>query len=199
VKHWRSLARGNLPPGLRAWLAHAGSLTARLVACCDSFELRLLRQGPGRCLPDQRAIPGLAARCMIEREVLLCCDGLPVVYAQTVTPRDSAFAWPFLAGLGRKSLGSILFADAGIERGELRHALLPAAHPLAQRARRHAAWPGREGGGIHARRRLFRRGPGLLLVTELFLPAVLTLDSGKQAETARHPAWLDEPNSINRQ
>lgn len=176
MKTWRSLApaRCGLPPGLHAWLADDGSLTARLLACCDSFELQLLRQGPGRCLPDQRAIPGLAARCMIEREVLLCCDGTPVVYAQTVTPRTSAFAWPFLAGLGRKPLGSMLFADAGIERGELRHALLAAAHPLVQRARRSAAWPGREG-GIHARRRLFRRGPGLLLVTELFLPAVLGL------------------------
>ena len=91
------------------------------------------------------------------------------------TPRDGGFAWPFLAGLGRKSLGSILLADAGIQRGELRHALLPAAHPLARRARRSGAWPGGEGGAIHARRRLFRRGPGLLLVTELFLPAVLAL------------------------
>ena len=160
-------------PALRNWLVSPGSLTARLRAHCRQFDVRLLRQGHAVCLPDQARLIGLARPVrVIEREVLLCCDGTPVVYAQTVAPASAD--WPFLRALGTQSLGSMLFCDPRIQRGALQHARLDARHPLVRRAL--AALPAQEGGAVrHARRCLYRRRQGLLLVTEIFLPAIAHL------------------------
>ncbi|MET0963540.1 MAG: chorismate lyase [Noviherbaspirillum sp.] len=161
-------------PALRAWLVSPGSLTARLRAHCSRLDVRLLRQSHALCLPDQARAIGLAhPGRVIEREVLLCCDGLPVVYAQTVVPAPcSASDWPFFSALGSRSLGSALFRDPRIVRGALQHARLSPRHPLARRA---LALAPTGGGVLHARRCLYRRRHGLLLVTELFLPAIAHL------------------------
>lgn len=175
------LAAASAPPALRAWLAEPGSLTARLQAHCGRFEVRLLRQSHGMCLADQARPMGLARRArVLEREVLLCCDGWPVVYAHTAAPASRcATDWPFLRRLGSRSLGTALFADPLIARGALQHARLKARHPLARRAR--AALPEYEGGAVlHARRCLYRRRHGLLLVTELFLPTLAQLAPRRQ-------------------
>ena len=163
-------------PALRGWLVSPGSLTARLRAHCSRFDVRLLRQSHAVCLPDQaRAIGFARPGRVIEREVLLCCDGLPVVYAQTVVPAPcSASDWPFFSALGSRSLGSALFRDPRIVRGALQHARLTPRHPLAQRTL--ALAPAQAGCAVlHARRCLYRRRHGLLLVTELFLPAIAHL------------------------
>ena len=163
-------------PALRDWLLAPGSLTARLRAHCLRFDVRVLRQASALCVSDQAAAVGLARPLRVqEREVLLLCDGLPVVYAQTVLPAGRSSAdWPFFHALGSRSLGSALFCDPAIVRGALQHARLSARHPLARRAL--AALPSADPGAtLHARRCLYRRRRGLLLVTELFLPAIAQL------------------------
>jgi chorismate--pyruvate lyase len=114
-----------------------------------------------------------------EREVLLRCDGVPVVYGHTVVPTSaSAHDWPLFSALGERSLGTTLFYDPLVKRGPLEFARIRPGHPLL--ARVHAAL-GREGQGVRsdtvhfARRCVYRRRQGLLLVTEVFLPAVLNL------------------------
>lgn len=177
MNRWlQHVAAVSAPPTLRTWLVSPGSLTARLQAHSTQFDVRLLRQAHAVCLPDQvRAIGMARAGQVIEREVLLCCDGLPVVYAQTVVPAScSASDWPFFSALGCRSLGSALFRDPRIVRGALQHARLAARHPLARRAL--ALIAAQEGSAVlHARRCLYRRRHGLLLVTELFLPAIAHL------------------------
>ena len=124
-------------------------------------------------VPDGVAFPESAARVR-EREVLLCCDGEPVVYAHTVTALSSAADWPFFHRLGQRSLGTALFSDPLIARGCLQHARLHARHALARRAA--AAAPACSNERVlHARRCLYRRHRGLLLVTELFLPTLARL------------------------
>jgi chorismate--pyruvate lyase len=168
------MARVALPPEMRAWLLAPGSLTAKLKAHCQAFEVRLLRQAHDRCHADQRALFGMRGGRVIAREVLLCCDGVPVVYAQSVLPAAHAAHWPFLRSLGARSLGSRLFTDARIASGALGFARLGPRHALARRA--HDALAGLPGQArIPARRRLYRRGGGRLLVTELFLPAIAGL------------------------
>lgn len=179
------VAAGSTALALRAWLTSPGSLTARLRAHCERFEVRLLRQAHRACLRDQARTIGLARpNRVLEREVLLCCDGLPVIYAQTVAPPScSAADWPFLSKLGSRSLGAALFGDPRIARGPLQHARLAAGHPLARRAL--AALSLRESGlTLHARRCLYRRRGGVLLVTELFLPAIAQL-------APRHSTCID--------
>jgi chorismate--pyruvate lyase len=177
VNRWLGhVAAVHAAPALRNWLLAPGSLTARLRAHCGRFEVRLLRQAGAAGRPDPASPIGRPRPVrVLEREVLLVCDGSPVVYAQTVVPAACSGAdWPFFNALGSRSLGLTLFHDPRITRGALQHARLSARYPLAQRVK--AALPsGDLAATLHARRCLYRRRRGLLLVSELFLPAIAQL------------------------
>lgn len=173
---WRPHAAAvQAPPALRAWLTTGGSLTARLMAHSRAFRVQRLHQRLGLCLPDEARAVGLPRPGRVwEREVLLRCDGVPVVFAHTVVPLQATAAdWPLFSALGERSLGSTLFYDPLVERGALEFARIRAGHPLMQRAR--AALGGMDGDQLYARRCLYRRKRGSLLVTEVFLPSVLAL------------------------
>jgi len=157
---------------MQTWLSNRDSLTARLVARCQRFRVQRLSQHKARCLADEYAAIGLARAQMVhEREVILRCDETPVIYGHTVVPLSAtANEWPLFHALGEKSLGSTLFNDPGVRRGELSYARLHASHPLMQRIVTHLP----ELSGISwlpARRSLFWRRGACLLVTEVFLPA----------------------------
>jgi chorismate--pyruvate lyase len=97
-----------------------------------------------------------------------------VVFGHTVVPRHcTASDWPLFSALGERSLGTTLFYDPRVERGQLEFARLRAGHPLVGRVR--AAAGGLEETVYYARRCVYRRRQGLLLVTEVFLPEVLEL------------------------
>lgn len=174
---WVSHINGVNPTSeIRGWLTEKGSLTRRLIAHSTHFRVRPLHQERGICLADESAAIELPRRaCVQEREVLLQCDGLAVVYAHTVVPLSAtASDWPFFGTLGERSLGTTLFGDPRVVRGFLQFARLREQHPLARRAREAV---GREAVDfpLFARRCLYRRKNGVLLVTELFLPAIAAL------------------------
>lgn len=163
-------------PAMADWLTDRGSLTARLVARCGQFRVQRIAQHRALCLADEFAALGLARRRQVhQREVVLRCDGTAVVYAHTVVPLAATAAqWPLFGSLGERSLGTTLFNDPLVQRGALEYARLRAAHPLLQRLRTvlpaAQAWT-----ELPARRSLFWRKGGCLLVTEVFLPPVLQL------------------------
>jgi chorismate--pyruvate lyase len=163
-------------PGMRAWLTASGSLTARLTAHSSAFRVQRLHQRVALCLADEAQAIGMGRPGRVwEREVLLRCDDQPVVFAHTVVPMSaSASDWPLFGTLGERSLGSTLFYDPLVRRGELEFARLRAGHPLAQRARA-AVGDTHPDSIYYARRCLYRRHQGTLLVTEVFLPAVIDL------------------------
>jgi chorismate--pyruvate lyase len=165
----------NPPAAMRAWLTAGGSLTARLTRHSEAFRVQRLHQRTARCLADEARALGMARTGRVwEREVLLRCDGAPVVFAHTVVPMSATAAdWPLFNALGERSLGSTLFYDPRVARGELEFARIRAGHPLMQRAR--AALGVGLDTVLYARRCLYRRHRGTLLVTEVFLPAVLGL------------------------
>ncbi|PWF55279.1 chorismate--pyruvate lyase family protein [Massilia glaciei] len=185
----------NAPAAMREWLTEGGSLTARLSAHSGAFRVQRLHQHRAMCLPDEARRIGLARPGQAwEREVLLRCDGRPVVFAHTVVPLSaSASDWPLFSALGERSLGSTLFKDPQVRRGALEFARIRAGHPLMRRAfvalggDPHDA--GLQDAILHdamahhathqtiyyARRCLYRRHQGALLVTEVFLPPVLGL------------------------
>jgi chorismate--pyruvate lyase len=160
---------------LRSWLLTGGSLTARLVAHSGEFRVQKLHQRGALCLADEARAIGLARKGRVwEREVLLRCDGVPVVFAHTVVPVSASAAdWPLFSALGERSLGSTLFSDPRVRRGPLEFARLNASHPLVRRVRRELGLD--PGLPMLARRCLYRRRRGVLLVTEVFLPAVADL------------------------
>ena len=181
---WHAHANGVKPDAvMRDWLTDRMSLTKKLILRSGHFRVRRLRQGRGMCLADEFAEVGLPRRAPVqEREVLLQCDGVPVVYAHTIVPLSATtHDWPFFGALGDRSLGATLLGVPRGVGGRRELARLLAEHPLARRA---AAALGIDdfGGALFARRCLYRRRRGLLLVTEVFLPAI----AGVRSPAARH-------------
>lgn len=164
------------PSALRHWLTDRASLTVKLMAHSSRFRVQKLAQRRALCLADEAREIGLARRLKVqEREVLLVCDGVPVVYAHTAVPLQAdAGDWPFFSSLGERSLGTTLFGDPLVQRGELHFARLRSLHPLHVRAMQAGAMGAVEE-PLFARRCLFRRKNGVLLVTEVFLPAIYNL------------------------
>lgn len=170
---WFSHANGVNPPDeIRQWLTDSMSLTVKLIARCEHFRVQRLAQQRALALPDEFEKVALPRRTLVqEREVFLRCDEEPVVYAHTIVPLSAtASDWPFFGRLGERSLGTTLFGDPRVQRGELEYARLHGQHPLVMRA---AAALGKElRGPLFARRCLYKRKKGLLLVTEIFLPGI---------------------------
>lgn len=165
-----------LPPGLRPWLTDTGSLTARIVARCRRFHVEVLDQRRSRPMTDERRLFRLrSGEHLRVREVILYADGQPVVYARSVlTERDLRLGWRVFRGIGNRPLGAALFADPRIRRQSLVAAALKRGDARYHRALVHAK-PAPPQLRLWARRSLFRLHGRDLLVTEVFLPAVLAL------------------------
>jgi chorismate--pyruvate lyase len=107
------------------------------------------------------------------REVLLECDGVPVIFAHSVlSTASNGRLTRWLAGLGSRSLGSLLFSFPGFKRGKLEFLRLDARHPLYRLA---APWAAGEP-QLWARRSEHRLGQQVLCVTEVFLPTISALE-----------------------
>ena len=169
-RQWRSrLGPGAPEERLASWLREPDSLTARCRRACAQFRIRLLRCGLMQPIADEARRQQLAH----VREVLLECDGVPVIFAHSVLstmPNGRLTRW--LAGLGSRSLGSLLFSYPGFKRGQLEFLRLDIRHPLYRLA---APWAAGES-QLWARRSQHRLGQQVLCVTEVFLPAIVRLE-----------------------
>lgn len=158
-------------PQVRKWLSDSGSMTFKLRARCIELSVTCLRQQPGNALTDECRLLRLTPRQPVEeRDVILSCDGEPVVFGHTVTPLGSAAAWPFFRRLGERPLGGSLFSDPLVRRAPIQFARLHAGHPLVRRIRQALDLPAVL--PLYARRSLFYRYGNFLLVTDVFLPAL---------------------------
>ena len=178
LAHWHQhINHVQAPAELRPWLLDQGSLTARLIAHSNHFQVQKISQRTGLCWWDEFEAVGLSRRAKVHgREVLLRCDSQAAVYAHTVMPLDAnASQWPLFRSLGNRSLGSTLFNDAQVRRGALAFARLTPSHPAMRRARQLTGLNQCATGSLFARRSLFYRCGAVLLVTELFLPVVWSL------------------------
>jgi chorismate--pyruvate lyase len=161
---------------LRQWLAASGSLSRRLAALGERFEVQTLRQGAARILRSEAAeLAASRHRCWV-REVLLRVDGVPLVWARSIAPRRALNGpWRALRGLGHRPLADLLFNDAAVCRTPLRRQRLAPHSPLAARMKRQ--WVQATGhapsrGMVWARSSVFRRRGTPLRVMELFAPAL---------------------------
>lgn len=158
----------------RHWLTDQGSLTRRIQARCDKFSVRHVAQRFGKTTRDEAISAGLQPRhYALLREVFLYCGESPVVFAHSVLPKSSLRgAWHGLANLGNKPLGAALFATPRIRRAPLEFKRLSPHHALYRRACR--LLPDKPP-HLWARRSVFRLHHKPILVTEVFLPAILNL------------------------
>ena len=172
---WRvSLPQDTAGRPFRSWLSDRASLTERLRAS-GAFAVVVLNQRLAMPARDEAGELGLkTGQLAWIREVALYCDGEPVVFAHTVLPyrpRGPLTRW--LARLGNRSLGALLFSHAGFTRGPLvsrrldpRDALFAravAAMNLSSPAAPAILW---------ARRSSFSFGRQRVLVTEVFSPSL---------------------------
>ena len=178
---WRkATTRGSVQASDEAWrwLRYPRSLTAALAAACPGrLEVRLLSQVGGRPTVDEALALGLGfhSRPMV-RQVHLCCDEGPWVFARTVIPRASLKGTAGrLLRLGTRPLGAVLFADPGVRREPLQVARLLPCHPLFVLASGSTPVTGRV---LWARRCIHYLESGPLLVTEVFLNSIV--DGGRR-------------------
>lgn len=164
----RSVPRANRPAVLWHWLLDPASLTQRLQAVCGEFRVELLQSAWLRPSHDELRALGLRAnqRALV-REVYLLCDGQPWVFARTVIPRETLSGkYRRLTHLGSHSLGTVLFSDKTLRRGEVHVAHLAPTHALYTRAAHRLA---RKPHGLWGRRSLFFLSDRPLLLSEIFL------------------------------
>ncbi|WP_157267505.1 chorismate--pyruvate lyase family protein [Azohydromonas aeria] len=171
---------------LRRWQRAPGSLTARLKALGERFEVRTLRQRVAPLLPEERCVLG-AGRHLV-REVVLCVDGVPLVWARSVAPaRTLRGPWRALAGLGTRPLGQLLFDDARVARSALVPHHWHRGHPGHGRVRRDwltvtgADWPAAV---VAGRSSVFKRRGAKLRVFEAFAPELIEFASRTKNQAA---------------
>ncbi|HEU4709172.1 MAG TPA: chorismate lyase [Methylophilaceae bacterium] len=158
----------------RRWLVESGSLTRKLQRASEHFAVEQIRSAAARPLAEEARLMKLGPeQKALVREVLLCCNHKPAVFAHSVLPFASLQgSWRGLPRLGNKPLGAALFSDPLVRRTPLQFRKLSASNPLYQQARPYLQFGAEE---LWARRSLFFLGSSTILVTEVFLPQVLTL------------------------
>jgi chorismate--pyruvate lyase len=123
---------------LRRWLRAPGSLSRRLAAC-GRFDVHLLSEGVARLWPVERRDMGSASGRHWVREVVLRVDGVPVVWARSVTPfRATCGTWRPVRQLGTRPLAQLLFDDPSVARSALRSEVHRRGATCRRRA--NAAW-----------------------------------------------------------
>jgi len=154
---------------IKRWLFASGSLTARLIDhCSGEFSVKVISIKRATPTPDEISALGMKPRShAIIREVHLCCNNEPLVYARTIIPVSSLRGTlRGLALLGNKPLGAVLFSDKSMRRKPMEVTSIKPGHKchiLTQCMVHTTVW---------GRRSIFSLKQQELLVSEFFLPAL---------------------------
>jgi len=147
----------------RNWLLDAGSLTQNLKDLAPGrFSLQLLdRRFSSPSVSECNALGTMIRQQAYIREVALCVDEQPQIFARSIIPRSTLTGNERqLLNLNSKPLGEFLFAHKNMRRGpiEIKQGVL-------------------NGQKLWARRSLFFVNNKPLLVCEFFLPSLLQVAS----------------------
>ena len=158
----RSLTGLVVPAALQPVLSDTGSLTARLKQKSTDFKVVVLNDQP-----ITAKLLGDTVHDYICREVLLYCDEVVQVYAQSWISIPACEKG--VEHLGETPLGEVLFQNERWQRSELEMAEVEQRGELAQLLNRTDInfMP------IFARRRIFTQSDAHVMVCEIFLPEVL--------------------------
>jgi chorismate--pyruvate lyase len=154
---------------IASWLFDQNSLTQKLQAKCQKFHVEVKQQLSVTPANMSLSCYFASEDKVLVREVLLYCDGLPVVFAQTEIPFSSLTdQQAMLAEIGTRSLGDVLFQDPSMKRAEIEVAEFSQGsevHQLCEQFNQVANF------SLWGRRSLFHINNKPLLVSEVFLPA----------------------------
>ncbi len=138
-------------------------MTERLQSMCRRFDLILLGQHPAQptdCERDVLPDKPLGGNWVI-REVILCGDGQPWVYARSVICQ--ALVDGELSQLGQQPLGKVIFNDKRFSRSEFQLSYALAPDKLAPLIEPKDMY-------LWGRRSCFHYADHVMLVAETFLP-----------------------------
>ena len=174
--HWRDLCRlDDVPVALRHWILTTDSLTQQVQARCRGhFHLEIIRHTWVRPQLNERRLLLLpdAAQALC-REVVLCCDNTPLVFARTIIPNTTLCgAGRRLSRLGRKPLGELLFRDHSVLRSHWQVTSVAHDHSMFADIQNIQAKNTQTETGIWGRRSVFFFAGQPLLVSEMFLPSI---------------------------
>lgn len=161
---------------MQDWLVHCGSLTRRLKQRCSRFSVERVGTRIRPANPDEERELGLRrGQYAYVREVVLYCDGQAVVFAHSVVPlKNLRGPWNSVTRLGTRPLGEALFANHLVRRHPLSYRALHPRHKLHRQTASVVALD--DSAKLLARRSRFSlKGRGLM-VTEVFLPAILDVN-----------------------
>ena len=132
--------------------------------CGENFSVRVISQRWQLLDAEEAAAMALHnVRSALVRQVLLCCNDKPLVYARTVIPLTTTQgAQRRYANVGSRPLGAMLFADRTMRREGVQVARLPADHQAKKFTNPDSP--------VWGRRSVFRVAGNPLLVSEFFLP-----------------------------
>ncbi|WP_394224226.1 chorismate--pyruvate lyase family protein [Alteromonas gracilis] len=157
---WQAPSGVSIPNAqLKNWLLDTGSLTERVQSLCKHFSLELIGQ-QGQ-IPHDNELSLLHANGDTHyqaREILLCGDHQPWVFARSIIPQ--AFVDSELSDLGKEPLGKRLFNDARFTRSAFQLCTVSASQFGIHNTQR-----------LWGRRSLFTLDNYSMIVAEVFLPA----------------------------
>lgn len=179
---WNRVDSGELhqaPRKWQPWLSDTGSLTQKIERVIgQKLEVLVLRDCRQNLNSDEsRYFHFKIKRCRV-REVLLCANGIPLVMAHSIIPTTSSSGSNHeVLRLGRKPLGAVLFAKTRMhskQKPPREIARLDKQSPLWKKCfQQYPELPSVSWG----RRTLYQLQGRPLLVSEVFLPALLNYPS----------------------
>jgi chorismate--pyruvate lyase len=157
---------------IQPFLFNEGSLTQFLQEQCSGlFNIELIAEVWQHPLPEETILLSIADdEATFIRKSLLKCDDKTLVYARTVIPvKTLAGENQKLIQLGEKPLGDVLFNDDSTYRSDMNYAKIPVDCELHSEATN-----GLDNvSELWGRQSVFYIDQQPLLITEIFLPAIL--------------------------
>ncbi|GJM04179.1 MAG: putative chorismate pyruvate-lyase [marine bacterium B5-7] len=157
---------------LNPFLFQNGSLSHFIQQRCrDSFHIELIDESWCYPMPDESYLLSSCNRKItFIRESWLKCGKERIVYARTIIPRATLKGESQkLMRLGTKPLGNVLFNDNTTYRTNMRYASIPSHCELHKQASQDTDIAS----DLWGRQSLFYVNNKPLLVTEVFLPAIM--------------------------
>lgn len=186
LPNWRQSTL-DCPAIWRNWLMDSQSLTRRLQRQSPgNFSVTVLRQTLTRPRRDEAMALGIPhTQLTLVREVILNGDGQPRVFARSVIPLPALRGkLRFLQRLGNRPLGEFLFKNPAIKRGPIWLTRWPIKLlPDIPGSNVSTSWGTPRDTVLWARYSIFRHQQAGILVSEVFLPSLLSHTTGKTTST----------------
>jgi chorismate--pyruvate lyase len=116
------------------WLFEQHSLTAKLKSRAQLFSVKVLSEQVFNLSQEQQKLLNCTASSALNREVLLMCDEIPMVYAQSWLPDNQLLNQSKnpLHNMGERPLGDVIFQNPDLVRKDIEIARFNTHHSLQQ-------------------------------------------------------------------